>query len=45
MSDEVRDFYNRYGEREWHRLDADANSRITFILHPTSFMCDTAVAF
>jgi len=33
MSTEVRDFYNRYGEREWHRLDADANSRITFVLH------------
>ena len=33
MSNEVRDFYNRYGEREWQRLDVDAYSRITFILH------------
>jgi ubiquinone/menaquinone biosynthesis C-methylase UbiE len=33
MGDEVRDFYNRYGEREWYRLEEDACSRITFVLH------------
>jgi ubiquinone/menaquinone biosynthesis C-methylase UbiE len=33
MSHEVRDFYNRYGEREWRRLEVDPCSRITFILH------------
>lgn len=33
MNDEVRDFYNRYGEREWQRLDKDVYSRVTFILH------------
>jgi len=33
MSNEVRDFYNRYGEREWRRLDVDPYSRITFVLH------------
>ncbi len=33
MTDEVRDFYNRYGEREWRRLEADPYSHITFVLH------------
>ncbi len=33
MSDEVMDFYNRYGEREWRRLEVDPYSWITFVLH------------
>lgn len=33
MNNEVRDFYNRYGEREWQRLDMDIYSRVMFILH------------
>ena len=31
--DEVRDFYNQYGEREWERLDKDVYNRIIFIQH------------
>lgn len=33
MVDEVRDFYNEYGIREWNRLEENAYSRINFILH------------
>ena len=33
MTNEVRDFYNEYAEREWERLDADIYRRIIFIQH------------
>lgn len=33
MENEVRDFYNKYGEREWNRLDDNAYSKINFLLH------------
>jgi len=31
--DEIREFYNNYGIREWERLDENIYSRINFILH------------
>lgn len=33
MDNEVRDFYNNYGIREWNRLEENAYSRINFLLH------------
>lgn len=33
MRNEVRDFYNEYGMREWNRLEESIYSRINFILH------------
>lgn len=33
MENEVRDFYNKYGEREWNRLAENAYSKINFLLH------------
>ena len=33
MTNEVRDFYNEYAEREWERLDVDVYRRIIFIQH------------
>jgi len=33
MENEVRDFYNKYGEREWNRLDENTYSKINFLLH------------
>lgn len=33
MNNEVREFYNNYGIREWDRLDKNAYNRINFLLH------------
>ncbi len=33
MIDEVRDFYNKYGIKEWNRLDESIYSRINYLLH------------
>jgi ubiquinone/menaquinone biosynthesis C-methylase UbiE len=33
MENEVREFYDRYGVREWNRLEENAYSRINFLLH------------
>lgn len=33
MENEVREFYNQYGEREWKRLEENIYSKINFILH------------
>lgn len=33
MGNEVRDFYNNYGIREWNRLDESIYSRINYLLH------------
>ena len=33
MENEVRDFYNKYGTREWNRLEENIYSKINFILH------------
>ncbi len=33
MVNEVRDFYNRYGIREWNRLEESIYSRINYFLH------------
>jgi ubiquinone/menaquinone biosynthesis C-methylase UbiE len=33
MGDEVRDFYNKYGIREWNRLEESIYSRINYLLH------------
>lgn len=33
MDNEIREFYNEYGIREWNRLEEDIYSRINFILH------------
>lgn len=33
MENEVRDFYNKYGIREWNRLEENTYSRINFLLH------------
>ncbi|MGH4138754.1 class I SAM-dependent methyltransferase [Clostridium sp.] len=33
MESEVRDFYNKYGEREWNRLEENTYSKINFLLH------------
>lgn len=29
----IRDYFERYGEREWERLDVDPASRVSFYLH------------
>ncbi|AHV98638.1 class I SAM-dependent methyltransferase [Paenibacillus sabinae] len=33
MDNEVRDFYDSYGAREWNRLEENAYSRINYFLH------------
>lgn len=33
MEDEVKDFYNKYGIREWNRLEENNYSKINFLLH------------
>ena len=33
MSNETREFYNQYAEREWERMDLDVYNRIMFIQH------------
>jgi ubiquinone/menaquinone biosynthesis C-methylase UbiE len=33
MENEVRDFYNKYGIREWNRLEENTYSKINFLLH------------
>lgn len=33
MDDEVRAFYNKYGIREWNRLEESTYNRINFLLH------------
>jgi ubiquinone/menaquinone biosynthesis C-methylase UbiE len=33
MKDEVRDFYDKYGIREWNRLEESIYSRINYLLH------------
>lgn len=33
MENEVRDFYNKYGIREWDRLEENTYSKINFLLH------------
>lgn len=33
MKDEVREFYNSYGMREWNRLEESVYSRINYLLH------------
>jgi ubiquinone/menaquinone biosynthesis C-methylase UbiE len=33
VENEVRDFYNKYGIREWNRLEENTYSRINFLLH------------
>ncbi len=33
MENEVRDFYNKYGIREWNRLEESTYNRINFLLH------------
>jgi len=33
MENEVRDFYNRYGMREWDRLEESTYSKINYLLH------------
>ncbi|HEY1403629.1 MAG TPA: class I SAM-dependent methyltransferase [Pyrinomonadaceae bacterium] len=29
----IGDYFDKYGEREWQRLDADVESRVSFLLH------------
>ena len=33
MENEVREFYNKYGIREWNRLDENTYSKINYLLH------------
>jgi len=33
MENEVREFYNKYGIREWNRLEENLYSKINFLLH------------
>lgn len=33
MENEVRDFYNKYGMREWNRLEENTYSKINYLLH------------
>jgi len=33
MENEARDFYNKYGIREWDRLEENTYSKINFLLH------------
>lgn len=33
MENEVRAFYNKYGIREWNRLEESTYNRINFLLH------------
>lgn len=33
MGNEVRDFYNKYGVREWNRLEENTYSKINYLLH------------
>jgi ubiquinone/menaquinone biosynthesis C-methylase UbiE len=33
MENEVRDFYNKYGIREWNRLEENTYSKMNFLLH------------
>ncbi len=33
MENEVKDFYNKYGIREWNRLEENNYSKINFLLH------------
>jgi ubiquinone/menaquinone biosynthesis C-methylase UbiE len=33
MEDEVREFYNKYGIREWNRLEENTYSKINYLLH------------
>lgn len=33
MENEVRDFYDKYGIREWNRLEENTYSRINYLLH------------
>jgi cyclopropane fatty-acyl-phospholipid synthase-like methyltransferase len=33
MENEVREYYNKYGIREWNRLEENLYSKINFLLH------------
>ena len=33
MENDVRDFYNKYGMREWNRLEENTYSKINYLLH------------
>lgn len=33
MENEVREFYNNYGIREWNRLEENLYNKINFLLH------------